>query len=422
MGGSAIERMPASISTSPQAVLAPADGVTPAPLRGERIPTPGGALRVASLDELKNNPAWLRAFSRVRKNHRFYTIVEETIRQEFEYKYFVIENDRGEIEAIQPFFLLYQDLVEGAGPRIQKTLATIRKVWPRFLKARTLMVGCTAGEGHLDQIDEEQGARIAGILRDGLLIYAKRARAAMVVLKEFPSRYRKQLAGFATAGYTRIPSMPMTRLNIAYNDFEHYLTAALSKNTRKNLRRKFRDAEAGGPIELSILDDVSSMVDELLPLYQQVYDRSNLHFEKLTKEFLIRLGREMPEKAKFFVWRQEGRAIAFSVLLLHDDCIYDEYIGMDYAVALDLHLYFYTFRDIVSWGISNGYRWYISTALNYDPKLHLKSELLPLDLYVRHTMGIANFVLKRVLPLLEPTRGEKTLREFPNYSQLWGDK
>ena len=264
-------------------------------------------------------------------------------------------------------------------------------------------------------------ARVAQTLRDGLLIYAKRARAAMIVMKEFPSRYRRQLACFSSAGYARVPSMPMTRLNIAYNDFEHYLNTALSKNTRKNLRRKFRDAEEAGVIELTILNDISPMVDELLPLYQQVYDRSNLHFEKLTKEFLMRLGREMPDKAKFFVWRKEGRAIAFSVLLLHDECIYDEYIGMDYAVALDLHLYFYTFRDIVSWGIANGFRWYISTALNYDPKLHLKSELLPLDLYVRHTMGIANMVLKRVLPLLEPTRSEKVLREFPNFAELWGD-
>ena len=135
----------------------------------------------------------------------------------------------------------------------------------------------------------------------------------MVVLKEFPLPYRRQLACFTSAGYARIPSMPMTRLNIAYNNFEHYLTTALSKNTRKNLRRKFRDAEAGGPIELTILDDISPMVDELLPLYMQVYDRSPLHFEKLTREFLCRLGREMPDKAKFFVWRKEGRAIAFSI-------------------------------------------------------------------------------------------------------------
>ena len=386
-----------------------------------RIECPSGSLAVVSLKDLEGLPAWNDAFATVRKDRRFYTIVEETIRQEFEYAYFLIEDPQGNVLGIQPFFLLDQDLLAGTPAAIQKTLSIVRKVWPRLLKARTLMVGSTAGEGHLDQTDAERGARAVAILREGLLAYARQARAAMVVLKEFPSRYRKQLAGFAAAGYTRIPSMPMTRLNIAYNDFEHYLNAALSKNTRKNLRRKFRDAENSGPIELTVLDDISAMVDELLPLYQQVYDRSNLHFEKLTKEFLIRLGPEMPEKAKFFVWRKEGRAIAFSVLLLQDHCIYDEYIGMDYAVALDLHLYFYTFRDIVSWGISKGYRWYVSTALNYDPKLHLKSELLPLDLYVRHTMGIANVVLKRVLPLMEPTRGEKTLREFPNYSELWGD-
>jgi hypothetical protein len=421
MTGSALDCMPASSSTSANvAATKPDDFAHRAPLT-ERIVTPNGAVRVATLSELKNEPAWLRAFSQVRKNYRFYTIVEETIRQNFEYAYFVIENQSGQVEAIQPFFLLDQDLVEGAGPGIQKTLAFFRRIWPRFLKARTLMVGCTAGEGHLDQTDEEQGARVAQTLRDGLLIYARRARAAMIVMKEFPSRYRRQLACFSSAGYARVPSMPMTRLNIAYKDFETYLNTALSKNTRKSLRRKFRDAEAGGPIELTILDDITPMVDELLPLYQQVYDRSNLHFEKLTREFLMRLGREMPDKAKFFVWRKEGRAIAFSVLLLHDQAIYDEYIGMDYAVALDLGLYFYTFRDIVSWGIANGYRWYISTALNYDPKLHLKSELMPLDLYVRHTMSIANMVLKRVLPLLEPTRSEKTLREFPNFGELWGD-
>ena len=75
----------------------------------------------------------------------------------------------------------------------------------------------------------------------------------------------------------------------------------------------------------------------------------------------------------------------------------------------------------MSWGIANGYKQYISTALNYDPKLHLKSELMPLDLYVRHTNDVINIVFKRILPLLEPTSSEKVLREFPNYAALWGD-
>ena len=73
-----------------------------------------------------------------------------------------------------------------------------------------------------------------------------------------------------------------------------------------------------------------------------------------------------------------------------------------------------------SWSIKQGMKWYCSSALNYDPKRRLKCELMPMDLYVTHTSPIANFVLRRVLPLLEPTRNDKILREFPNYDALWG--
>jgi predicted N-acyltransferase len=243
----------------------------------------------------------------------------------------------------------------------------------------------------------------------------------MVVLKEFPSTYRRQLQSFAQNGYARIPSLPMTRLNIDYANFEDYMTKALSKVTRKGLRRKFK-ATADAKIELLVVEDVTPYIDEVHALYMNVYNRSNQHFEKLTKEYLCRLGREMPDKTRFFIWRMDGRIIAFSLCMLQGDSIYDEYLGLDYSVALDLHLYFHTLRDIVEWAIQNGYKWYCSSALNYDPKLHLKSELAPLDLYVTFTSGLVNFVLKRFLPWMEPTRGDKVLKQFRNYAALWGDE
>ena len=73
----------------------------------------------------------------------------------------------------------------------------------------------------------------------------------------------------------------------------------------------------------------------------------------------------------------------------------------------------------VSWGIANGFKWYRSSALNYDPKFHLKHSLDPLDLYVRHTSKFINPILRRLLPLLEPTRNDKTLPKFSNYANLW---
>ena len=69
--------------------------------------------------------------------------------------------------------------------------------------------------------------------------------------------------------------------------------------------------------------------------------------------------------------------------------------------------------------MANGYTSYRSTGLNYEPKYHLRYQLDPLDLYVRHTSPIFNFGMKYILPLVEPTRYDKMLQRFANYKELW---
>jgi len=38
---------------------------------------------------------------------------------------------------------------------------------------------------------------------------------------------------------------------------------------------------------------------------------------------------------------------------------------------------------------------------------------------VKHTSIIINTALRMALPWLEPTRYDKTLKQFPNYVELW---
>lgn len=378
-----------------------------------------GSVAVVSRAGLGDCDRWLTAFESQRKDRRYYELVEDTLRQDFDFRYFVVKNEIGQISAIQPFFLHDQDLLAGTGRRIQAVTAFIRRLWPHFLRMRTLMVGCAAGEGHIDDGDGFSGRVIAQLLPSAAIDHARALKVPMVVLKEFPARYRDTLECFRRDDYTCMPSLPMTRLRIDYANFEDYMTRALSRATRKNFRRKFKAAAQGPAIEMTVVTDLSPIIDEVYPLYLQVYERSNLHFEKLTPEYLCELGRRMPDKVRFFVWRRAGRIIAFSVCMVHGDTIYDEYIGLDYTVALDLHLYHYTIRDIMNWAITQGYLWYCSSSLNYDPKLHLRCQLEPLDLYIRHTSPLVNAALKLALPLLAPTRSDKTLERFPNYADLW---
>jgi predicted N-acyltransferase len=212
--------------------------------------------------------------------------------------------------------------------------------------------------------------------------------------------------------------MPLTRLNIEYSSFDEYMLLALNSATRSKLRKKFKATE-DVPIELHVRTDVTLIIDELYPLYLNVYQRSKLHFEKLTKDYFCRLGQMMPDRARFFVWRCNGKAVAFGECIVHGDTMYAEYLGLDYSVALRLHLYHYVFRDLIRWGIENGYKWFQSGGLNYDPKLHLRYRLKPVDVYVKHTSVLINFALRVALPWLEPTRYDPTLKKFPNYHELW---
>ena len=370
--------------------------------------------------ELTQCRHWSQAFAAERKDRRYYELVEDTMHPEFDYRYFAVKDDSGTVCAVQPFFILDQDLLVGASRKFRASIGRIRRLFPGFMRVRTLMVGCVAGEGHLDAAEELPRRALARTLAAAITGHARSLRAPLIVLKEFPASYRTSLGNFLERGFTRVPSLPMTRVSIDYPSFDDYMKRALNSATRTKLRRKFRAASSAQPIEMSVVGDVTPIIDEIYPLYLNVYDRSKLHFERLTKGYFCSLGRLMPDKVRFFVWRQDGRIVAFAECMLQGRAFYAEYIGLDYAVAIDLHLYHYAYRDMVSWAIANGYKEFRSSGLNYDPKLHLRHRLDPIDLYVRHTSQILNQTLKVLLPLLEPTKYDKTLRKFANYNELWG--
>ena len=106
-------------------------------------------MRVASRAETEGLSRWRTAFASQRKDRRYYELVEDTLPDGFAFGYLLIE-DGDNVRAAQPYFIVDQDLTVGVEGAAKRIIGSIRRVWPRFLFARTLMVGCAAGEGHLD--------------------------------------------------------------------------------------------------------------------------------------------------------------------------------------------------------------------------------------------------------------------------------
>jgi hypothetical protein len=380
---------------------------------------PQWSIETASRAQIEHCPGWPPAFASERKDHRYYELVEDTIHQGFDYRYFVLKDEGGEIRAVQPFFMNDQDLLAGTGPKIRNSTGFIRRIWPRFMRMRTLMIGCAAGEGHLGAGDEPSRLLLAEHLGEALRDQARRLKTKLIVFKEFTAADRPMLSSLRGRGFTRIPSMPMTRVSLGFANFENYLSTMVSRAMRSKLRRKYKASARRGSLEMRIVTDITPYIGDIYPLYLAVFERSKLHFEKLTPEYFCEIGRRMPDKALFFLWLYNEKIVSFNLCLVNGKSICTEYLGLDYDVAYDLHLYFIAVRDVMEWAISNGYQWYCSTGLNYEPKYHLRHELDPLDLYVKHTSMVFNFILKAALSFLEPVRYDQMLRRFSNYKDLY---
>src|SRR5476651_390711 len=71
------------------------------------------SITVVSRAELSGCAPWTSTFADQRKDYRYYEILDDTLRGNFEYGYFAIVDDNGDVRAIQPFFLVDQDILEG---------------------------------------------------------------------------------------------------------------------------------------------------------------------------------------------------------------------------------------------------------------------------------------------------------------------
>src|ERR1041384_5296065 len=148
---------------------------------------PQATAEIIAAGERRSCEAWPSAFRYKAKEHRYYEIVEETLEGDFEHHYLLLKNGSARVRGVQPVFFVRQNLVEGVRGTVRAMVDLIRKIFPRFLTMRVLMVGCAAGAGELGVCDPADSVWLANALPQSLLPLARRHKASLIVLKDFPA-------------------------------------------------------------------------------------------------------------------------------------------------------------------------------------------------------------------------------------------
>jgi hypothetical protein len=345
------------------------------------------------------------------KDFRYQKISAETLADQFRHFFLELRNKSSGQIAVQPVFVADQDLLDGLPPRFARIIASPRNFFPRWLKARMLFAGSSAGTGALDCTEPWAVAAF----QEALEKFAHEKKCVLILLKDFSAKFRTALQPLTDSKkFWRVPSMPACVLDLDFKTFDEFMSNKLGRK----LRYKYIKLNKQPAIPFEVLTDVTPIAKELHALYLNTHQRSKMRFESLTPDFFARVGRELPNRAKFFVWRVEGKIVAFALCLVNDGVMDHLNIGFDYAVAFDLQLYYVTLRDIFRWCLTNGVKRYETGQLNYDPKFHLQMKLLPLDLYACHVSPLINPLFQIALKFLQPTKHEKMLREFSNFNEL----
>ncbi|WP_266169413.1 GNAT family N-acetyltransferase [Dyella subtropica] len=298
-----------------------------------------------------------------------------------------------------PAFVAPFDLLTTADAEVRKRIARVPgyRWWGRLLRWRTAFVGTTVSEYALFPRTADP-ARLPGELRAQL----GRGQRLMIV-KDIPqdsplcdAASRDWCTRFAEAcqsgGFVLLEGQALAYVPIDFASEDEYL-ARLSSSRRKDIRRKLRKrdevtVEAVACGDARFVDD--AVVDAYYRLYENVYAQSEIHFDKLSRDFFAAVLRDASHGGVAFVYRHQDETIGWNLCFAIDGKLIDKYVGFAYPQAREQNLYFTSWFHNLAWAREQGLTHYVAGWTDPEIKSYLGAKFT----LTRHAIYLRNPLLR----------------------------
>ena len=342
---------------------------------------------------------WIRVFPPVLENYHFFKSLDESNFEQFRFYYLLIYDHEDLVGATSCFLMNYplETTIQGA-PRY--FLNAFKKIFPNLFNLRALICGLPMGPGRIGVRGENRGGVLRAIL-EGMEQIAREEKIPIVALKDFDPKDDVLLDPLQKEGFYKFRSLPNTELDVSFTSFDQYLKT-LSPASRYDLKRKFKKVDGHVKIELEVSNHPDHALEEIHGLYLQTSTRSEMQFEKVPKDFFEKVSKNMLGETKYFFWRIDKKLVAFTFCLVSGDRLIDYYLGLDYSIAYQYHLYFVRFRDLLNWCLAHKIKTYEMGNTSYEPKRRLGFNFLPLYVYAKHRNPRVNPFFKMLCRALKP--------------------
>lgn len=326
----------------------------------------------------------------------------------------------GETETRLVTFVTEFDLITTMDIETQKKIQKkwFFKTWSKWLKVKTEFVGTTVSEYLLLKNYRDPAALAQTI------IHSYNEEHPMLIVKDVPidspfltdsqNDYSKGLAEeLLQNDFIEVDGQALAYVPIDFDSIDDYFER-FSRTRRKNYRRKLRSASQLTIDELTSGDDLfldESVLHHYYELYLNVFNQSEIRFDKLTFDFFKGLLQQKEATCKIITYSYQDKLIGYNICYILNGRLIDKYIGLDYEYAKVFNLYF------VSWF----YNLALAKRLNLnvyiagwtDPEI--KAQLGAKFTFTKHFVYIRNGFLQRFLLCFKSSfESDNAFKEFQN--------
>jgi uncharacterized protein len=342
--------------------------------------------------------AWDALFPREIERYDYLAAVEAAGLEGFAWRYVLVEED-GRLLAAAPAFLTEYALETTVDGVARTVLRAIGRVAPGLTTLRLACLGSPCTEtAQLGLSPDADPAVLLGVLMKAFEDAARRERRSLMAVKDAPAPDAALWAkALGPADYQPMTGLPLASLDIDFPDQETYL-ARLSPATRKDMRRKLRDAQA---VRVEIRRDLKGLEAEVMALYAETRARGDLQFETLTADYFTGVLDRMGERAACVLYFVDDVLMAANLVLIDAGTLVDKFFCMR-TEGRDHNLYFLSWFTNIRLCLELGLTRYQSGQAAYANKLRLGSGLIPTTMYFRHRNPLLNLALRWLAPLLAP--------------------
>jgi predicted N-acyltransferase len=340
---------------------------------------------------------WNALFPDELEDWSYYHAVEYSGLADFSWLYFGVRDADGLLRSAVPAFVTDYRLDTTLSGALKRLADRLTRHFPRLLRQKMLSLGSPVSEvchlGFAPGTTMDEQLQLLGKILARAETFAQENRVRMIAVKDASAAQDALWAMVAKShGLRRQPGLPTAFIDMHFASVDDYL-GSLSKATRKDIRRKLKDASG---LRTQWRDSIDGIEDEVMRLYKSTHANAQFSFEELTPEYFRGVLREMGGRARCATYWLGERLVAFNLVLHDGKRLIDKFLGMDYAVAREYNLYFYTWIENVRRCIELNVGVYQSGQGLHALKRRLGSRLSANWLWYRHRNRLVDAIFALV--------------------------